>query len=123
VFEEAVVNNRLRVINNRDKYKRRQAIVEHPFGTIKRSWGYYYTLLKGKEKVEAEYSLVFLTYNLRRAINILGVKDLLERIKACSLVKTAVYLPVRGVFFESPKIMGSKFGTGRNDFMAFRRAA
>lgn len=52
LYEEAVINNRLRVINNRDKYKRRQAIVEHPFGTIKRSWGYYYTLLKGKEKVE-----------------------------------------------------------------------
>ena len=49
MYEEAVANNRQRVINNRDKYKRRQAIVEHPFGTIKRSWGYYYTLLKGKK--------------------------------------------------------------------------
>jgi len=123
VFEEAVVNNRLRVINNRDKYKRRQAIVEHPFGTIKRSWGYYYTLLKGKEKVEAEYSLVFLTYNLRRAINILGVKDLLERIKVCSLFKTTVYLPFRTLFFRHPEIVGLKFGISRNDFMAFRRAA
>ncbi len=64
--------NRLRVLNNRSKYKRRQAIVEHPFGTIKRSWGFYYTLLKGKEKVSGEYSLVFLAYNLRRAVSILG---------------------------------------------------
>ena len=68
-------------MNNRGKYKRRQAIVEHPYGTIKRSWGYYYTLLKGKEKVSAEYSLVFLAYNLRRAMSILGVKDLLELVK------------------------------------------
>ena len=122
-YEEAVINNRLRLINNRDKYKRRQAIVEHPFGTIKRSWGYYYTLLKGKEKVEAEYSLVFLTYNLRRAINILGVKDLLERIKVCALFKATVYLPYRTIFFTPSKIGGLKFGVSRNDYMADRRAA
>ncbi|MFN0213653.1 MAG: IS1182 family transposase [Saprospiraceae bacterium] len=82
IYEEAMVANRLRVLNNRGKYKRRQAIVEHPFGTIKRSWGYYYTLLMGKEKVTAEYSLVFLAYNLRRAMSILGAKDLLKRVKA-----------------------------------------
>ena len=82
IYEAAMVANRLRVLNNRDKYKRRQAIVEHPFGTIKRSWGFYYTLLKGKEKVNGEYSLVFLAYNMRRAVSILGINGLLKRIKA-----------------------------------------
>ncbi|MCY7327359.1 MAG: IS1182 family transposase [Saprospiraceae bacterium] len=123
VFEEAVINNRLRVINNRDKYKRRQAIVEHPFGTIKRSWGYYYTLLKGKEKVEAEYSLVFLTYNLRRAVNILGVTALLEWIKTCFSAKTAAYMPFSRYFFMQPKMMGSKSGAGKSDCADFRIAA
>ncbi len=80
--EAATEANRLRVLNRRDKYKRRQAIVEHPFGTIKRSWGFYYTLLKGKEKVSGEYSLVFLAYNLRRAVSILGINGLLQRVKA-----------------------------------------
>lgn len=70
---------RLRVLNSRNKYKRRQAIVEHPFGTIKRSWGFYYTLVKGKEKVGAEYSMVFLAYNLWRAVSILDVAGLIER--------------------------------------------
>jgi len=79
--EAATEANRLRVLNDRPKYKRRQAIVEHPFGTIKRSWGFYYTLLKGKEKVEGEYSLVFLAYNMRRAVSILGVSGLIERVK------------------------------------------
>ncbi len=32
-------------------YKRRQAICEHPFGSIKRHWGYTHTLLKGLQKV------------------------------------------------------------------------
>jgi len=122
-YEEAVTNNRLRVINNRDKYKRRQAIVEHPFGTIKRSWGYYYTLLKGKEKVEAEYSLVFLTYNLRRAVNILGIKALLERIKACFSIKTVVYLPFRTLFFGPTKLVYLKPGVHRSDPAACRRTA
>ena len=81
VWEEAVEANRLRVLNQREKYKRRQAIVEHPFGTIKRAWGYYYTLLKGKEKVSGEYALVFCAYNIRRGVSILGVKRLLEMIK------------------------------------------
>ena len=51
--QEAVDENRQRMEKKSGKeiYKRRQAIVEHPFGTIKRSWGNYYTLLKGKEKV------------------------------------------------------------------------
>lgn len=79
--EAATEANRRRVLNSRHKYKRRQAIVEHPFGTIKRSWGFYYTLLKGKEKVNGEYSLVFLAYNMRRAVSILGVPDLIERVK------------------------------------------
>jgi hypothetical protein len=91
IYEDAVQSNRLRVLNNRAKYKRRQAIVEHPGvypdffgGTIKRSWGFYYTLLKGKEKVSAEYSLVFLAYpecSGRRALSILGVTNLKKRIE------------------------------------------
>ena len=38
-YEQAVEANRKRVEQNRDLYRRRQAIVEHPFGTIKRAWG------------------------------------------------------------------------------------
>lgn len=79
--EEALVANRRRIIHNRTVYRRRQAIVEHPFGTIKRSWGFYYTLLKGKEKVAGEYAIVLTAYNLRRAISILGVKAMLEALK------------------------------------------
>ena len=92
--EAATEANRLRVLNSRDKYKRRQAIVEHPFGTIKRSWGFYYTLLKGKEKVCGEYSLVFLAYNLRRAVSILGTNDLLQRVKAAFSGILVLWRPV-----------------------------
>ncbi len=36
-LDEIIDKNNLE--NNTDIYKRRQAIVEHPFGTIKRQWG------------------------------------------------------------------------------------
>ena len=42
-----------------------------PFGTLKRGWGYSYTLLKGKKKVSGEFALIFTSYNLRRVLSAL----------------------------------------------------
>jgi len=80
-YQDAVDRNNKRVKENMELYRRRQAIVEHPFGTIKRSWGYTYTLLKGLKKVNAEVALIYLAYNLRRSVSILGVEELIRRIK------------------------------------------
>lgn len=66
---------------NMDKYKLRQMIVEHPFGTIKRGWGAYYFLTKRKLSVRAEISLSFFAYNLKRVMNILGNEELLRRLR------------------------------------------
>ncbi|MCK5767377.1 MAG: IS1182 family transposase [Candidatus Atribacteria bacterium] len=66
---------------NMEKYKLRQMIVEHPFGTIKRGWGAYYFLTKRKVSVSAEISLSFLAYNFKRAINILGTEEILRRLR------------------------------------------
>lgn len=70
-----------RTRDNKDLYRQRQTIVEHPFGTIKRGWGYSYFLTRGLESVKAETGLIFLTYNLRRVINILGVKEMVRRLQ------------------------------------------
>jgi transposase len=66
---------------NMDKYKLRQMIVEHPFGTIKRGWGAYYFLTRRKLSVRAEISLSFLAYNMKRVMNILGNEELLKRLR------------------------------------------
>jgi Transposase and inactivated derivatives len=71
----------LQTERNRDKYKLRQMIVEHPFGTIKRGWGAYYFLTKRKLSVRAEISLSFLAYNLKRVLNILGNDEVLRRLR------------------------------------------
>ncbi len=62
--------------------QRRKELVEHPFGTIKWYDGAHYFLCKGKEMVSAEIALSFLTYNLRRAIRILGVGALVAHFNA-----------------------------------------
>jgi transposase len=52
--------------------RRRSAIVEHPFGTLKCRAGYQHFLVRGFDKVRGEWSLMALCYNFTRALNILG---------------------------------------------------
>jgi transposase len=60
----------------------RRALVEHPFGTLKFWWGYRALLTRGLEMVRAEFSLSCLAYNLRRALNVLGTRRLLQALQA-----------------------------------------
>jgi transposase len=55
--------------------RRRSAIVEHPFGTLKCRAGYQHFLVRGFDKVRGEWSLMALCYNLTRVLNILGFED------------------------------------------------
>jgi hypothetical protein len=59
---------------------RRREIVEHPFGTIKQWMNQSAFLMRGLDKVRAEFSLTALVYNLRRALNILGVARLMAAV-------------------------------------------
>jgi len=63
---------------DKEIYSQRKSLCEHPFGTIKHSMDAGYCLLKGKAKVTAEFSLIFLAYNIKRVINILGSKRLTD---------------------------------------------
>jgi transposase len=63
--------------------RRRSAIVEHPFGTIKCRAGYRHFLVRGFNKVRGEWSLMALCYNFTRVLNLLG----LDRFVACMMAK------------------------------------
>ncbi len=80
-FAEVVEANAQRYHANKALYRKRQEWNEHIFGTIKRQWGYYYTNLRGLEKVNGEHSLIMLVYNIKRSINLLGMPKILETIK------------------------------------------
>ena len=60
--------------------KQRKELVEHPFGTIKRGMDQGYFLLRGLKKVGAEMSLTVLSYNIKRVLNILGVRELITAV-------------------------------------------
>jgi transposase len=97
-FQDVVDINNNNIKQNPQYYKRRQAICEHPFGTIKRQWSYTYTLLKGLQKVNGEMNLIMFCYNFMRTKNILGFEKMIQAIqnwlpdydKVIGFVKTAL---------------------------------
>ena len=67
-----------RVAEHPEKVELRKCLAEHRFGTIKRVMNQGYFLMRGLTKVGAETSLTILAYNLKRVINILGVRTMME---------------------------------------------
>jgi hypothetical protein len=59
---------------------RRRETVEHPFGTIKQWMNQGAFLMRGLEKVRAEFSLTALAYNLRRVLNLVGFTELMAAV-------------------------------------------
>lgn len=53
--------------------RKRATLCEHPFGTLKRWCGWTHFLLRGLEKVRAEWCLLMLAYNFTRVISIFGL--------------------------------------------------
>jgi transposase len=75
--EEVVERQAARVAAQPGLVARRKQIVEHVFGTM-REWGHDKFLCRGLTMVRAEFSLTALAYNLRRALNVVGVERLLQ---------------------------------------------
>lgn len=61
-------------------YQRRKARVEHPFGHIKRNLKTDSFLLRGKDGVQAEISLLATCFNMARMITLFGAGLLMEKL-------------------------------------------
>ncbi len=59
-----------------EKMRMRRETVEHPFGTIKCWMGYTHFQMKKLKNVGTEMALHVLAYNLKRVINIMGIRPL-----------------------------------------------
>jgi len=71
-YKQYIEDNKERVKANQNLYKKRQALVEHPYGTIKRQWGFDHIMTKkGINRASADFGLIAIAYNLKRIINIL----------------------------------------------------
>ena len=76
-FQEYVDRNKNLINQNKQLYRKRQQIVEHPYGTIKRQWGFNYIITKKYiQRAEADFGFIMTAYNLRRIINIIGARNL-----------------------------------------------
>lgn len=78
--EDVLERHRARMRSANKLMRRRSAIVEHPFGTIKCRAGYRHFLVRGFNKVRGEWSLMALCYNFTRLLNILGFERFMARI-------------------------------------------
>jgi len=86
IYAHLLEKNKKRVRENYEIYKKRQAIVEHPFGIIKRQWDFYYIVTKkGKERASADVGLIFTAFNLRRIFNLLNQNALKKYLRELDL--------------------------------------
>lgn len=91
-YAQALQRNRDALNNNPETYKQRQGIVEHPFGTMKRSLivigrGFDHIMTKKtKERASSDVGLIFTAYNLRRLINIIGISELVSYLREAMLI-------------------------------------
>ena len=76
--EELMAAHKKHMEQHPEVMRERSSMVEHPFGTIKVRAGWNHFLVRGMEKVTGEWSLMALSYNLTRVLNILGMDKFLE---------------------------------------------
>lgn len=100
-YQDAVDTNDNNIKQNPHYYKRRQAICEHPFGSIKRHWGYTHTLLKGLQKVNGEMNLIMFCYNFMRTKNILGFDKMLTAIQHWQPDYTKIVCAIKNTFTKA----------------------
>lgn len=77
VDEELLEEMHRRVQAEPDKVKQRKTIVEHPFGTMKRSMDQGYFLTRRLPGVRTETCLTMLAYNIKRALGLKSVQELM----------------------------------------------
>jgi hypothetical protein len=76
---EVLERHRKRMEANPWHSRKRSALVEHPFGTLKCRAGWNHFLVRGLTKVRGEWSLMALAYNFTRVLNILGFQAFRDR--------------------------------------------
>jgi transposase len=80
--EDVLERHRARMADADALMRRRAALAEHPFGTLKCRAGYRHFLVRGFDKVRGEWNLMALCYNLTRVLNIVGFDRLVGYLTA-----------------------------------------
>jgi transposase len=117
--EDVLERHRARMKQADGIMRRRKALAEHPFGTLKCRAGYRHFLVRGFAKVRGEWSLMALCYNLSRLLTIIGVARFIAWIvDACAqiafglLAAAAMVLRI-ALAVRSPESPATPLRTGR----------
>ena len=100
-FAVYVEQNRMNIEANPQIYKQRQSIVEHPYGTIKRQWGFCYVITKrGMKRASSDVGFMFIAYNLRRLMNIIDKTLLTKFLKELVFLFSKIIASVKAITFK-----------------------
>lgn len=99
---DLIEDNKKRIDENPKLYRKRQAIVEHTYGVIKRQWGFYFIMTKKTIKhATADVGMIFTAYNLRRIFNIIDKNELQKYLRKrcpCFFIKYGLQKPIFRLF-------------------------
>ena len=100
-FAPYIEQNKQNIEAKPELYKQRQSIVEHPYGTIKRQWGFYFVITKkGIKRASADVGLMFIAYNLRRLMNIIDQTVFKKFLKELALLFDEIPALVKVISFK-----------------------
>ncbi len=98
-FSEALEINKSNIAKNPEIYAQRQALVEHPFGTMKRQWGFDYIMTKKSiKRASSDVGFIFIAYNLKRIMNIIGIEKLMK-----IMTSLTVHFIFKKLIYKLPK--------------------
>jgi len=105
---DLIHQNKVRVEQNKELYRKRQAIVEHPYGIIKRQWDFYYIMTKKSIKhASSDVGLIFIAFNLRRIINLIEPNFIKKYLKLLWLIFMSYFgkfkVVLKPLFFNPTK--------------------
>ncbi len=107
-----IEQNKLNMEANPTLYKKRQAIVEHPYGILKRQWGFYYIMTKkSKKRASADVGFMFTAFNLRRLMNIVDKNVFKKFLEELAFLFQEISNNIKAFIF---KISSTIFSTLRN---------
>lgn len=117
IYQEALEENEKRVSQNPEYYKLRQQITEHQFGTLKRQWGFTFTLMKGIENVLSEVNIMMMCYNLTRLMSIMDVNNLKHWLNSLYMIFNCVFKAVK---LDLSLLLNMKKEINKNELIILR---
>jgi len=110
VYEDSIEINRLNIEAVSLIYKKRQSIVEHRYGTIKRQSSFDHIISKkGLNRASAVAGFIFIACNLYRLMNIIDKTIFTKFLQALASLFLSIKISVQSFIFAIRQLFFKKF--------------